>query len=1156
MLRALRYALVSVGVVGASVLAGLWAWSGTQASLDWAWRHYAAPRGMQADGLSGSLRTGLKAQRVQAQAGDLHLDLREVALAWDPWALLDRQLRITGLRAVSLRIQRVPGPDRVPQRAPTTTLPDALSHSLSVRADHLALDRLEWTGAMPFHAGHLAAAYRYDPAAGGHQLTLLDASIASGRYHGQVNLGARAPWAIDATLRGLVQVVTAKTAPVLRLTFNARASGTLEDLVLQADLRAGAAARRGAAARADTPAGHLQARITPGRAPFVQAAQLQLQRVDLAALWPQGPRTDLQGQVRLAPQRDDGWQLHADLRNGRPGPWDLHALPFTRVQGEGEWRDGVARMRRLHAQLGDAVHNGHITGQGHWQADRSGHLDLHMVRVQAHALHSAWRAGTVRAPQAFQGRLQAQARAGLVGFELALQAQPMAPTARTAARDTQASGPALALGDLRAQGRWQSGQLSVQGHARGQVQLGGRILDFALAGEAQHGADAHAPWQGRIHQAHLVLPQSQVGAWRLELQAPVGLRAGRAARAQDRAPWTLDAGQAWLSAPTARGSPPAVVTWSPARWGRGELHCAGRIQGLPLAWWPLASPAPAGHDMVFDAQWDLHLAHTLRIQARLARVRGDVTLLAETPEGTPVRVAAGVREASLTLNSDAEAVRLALRWDSERAGTLEGELSTRLTRGGRVGWHWPAQAPISGRLQARLPRIAAWSVLAPPGWRLRGSLAADLTLGGTRGAPSLTGPLRADDVALRSVVDGIALERGRLRARWDHPHLVIDEWVWHTPGERQGTAGTLRATGQARWVDADAGQPGGVHARIDARLHQLQASVRRDRQVTLSGDVSASITPARLAVQGNLRVDRARIGVPDTPAPRLGDDVSVYSLPSGTASPWVRETTAVRRAIELDLSVDLGRDLRVRGRGVDTGVQGQVRVTGDSFAQPRLVGTVQAVNGRYTAYGQRLDLRRGVLRFTGPHDDPALDVIAVRSDLAQPVGVQITGRAQAPVLRLWSQAPATEAEKLSWLVLGRSTAAGSGETVLLEQAALSLLARRAGLGTGGLAGAFGLDTFTLRREGEQGAALTLGKRLSRRLYAAYERSLSGALGTLYVFYDLTTRLSLRAQAGDRTGVDLVYALSFDRPGDPAPTTSPPISPATVPTTRVQGGPGR
>jgi translocation and assembly module TamB len=1081
--RALLGVLLSVIALGGLVLAAVWAWSGTQASLDWAWQRYAVPRGLAAQGLSGSLRTGLRARRLQAQAGGLQLQANELAIAWDPVGLLDGQLRLTGVRIGHLRVQGTAAHDG--HAGAGRSPPESLALPLGVRVDHLEIERLDWTGRLPMQAGHVAAGYRYERA-GGHHLFLRAASLASGRYRGELHVDDRAPLALSAWVQATVSMQAPGADDPLALAARADASGTLTDFTVHADLQPARELRGGARHLPTGPAASLKARLTPWQAPFVPRAIARLRQVDLSALWPRGPRTRLQGQVNVAPDRQGRWQLQVDLRNDWPGPWDRQHLPLYRLQGEGEWRDGQAQVRQLRVQLGEAGRDGRVEGSGRWRNPGGGHLDLRLAGVQARALHSAWQA-------ALDGQLQARTRAGITQVEVAL---------------------------------------------RGQARVGRRALDFEVAGKAVQDQPTPSAWQGRIDTASMALSDPRAGAqaWTLQLEAPIPWHQRGAAQ------WVLGAGQARLLPPAHQGSSYARVAWDPLQWGQGELHSSGRIHGLPLAWWPLPGRPPAGSDMVFDAQWQAHLARTLRVSAQLARVQGDITLLAETPEGTPVRVAAGVREARLALQSEGEALRLSLHWASERAGALDGELSTRLARGGRVGWHWPADAPLAGRVQARLPRIAAWSVLAPPGWRLRGSLAADITVGGTRSAPRLTGPLQADDLALRSVVDGIALESGRLRARLDHPDLVIDEWTWQTAAGRWGPAGTLRATGQAHWARAAPGQPEGLVAHLDARLDQLRASVRSDRQVTLSGTASARISPSQLSVQGELRVDRARITVTDTPAPRLGEDVRVRNFPAGVASPWAAQAAPGQRTLRLDVGIDLGRDTRVSGRGVDTDVQGQVRVTGDSFAQPRLAGMVHAVDGRYTAYGQRLDLRRAVLQFTGPHDDPALDVIAVRPDLERPVGVQITGRAKAPVLRLWSQEPATEAEKLSWLVLGRSAAAGTGETVLLEQAALSLLARRAGLGTGGLASAFGLDELTLRREGEQGAALTLGKRLGRKLYAAYEHSLSGALGTLYVFYDLSARLSLRARTGDRTGLDLIYALSFDRVGAPlAASPAPPAS---------------
>ena len=233
-------------------------------------------------------------------------------------------------------------------------------------------------------------------------------------------------------------------------------------------------------------------------------------------------------------------------------------------------------------------------------------------------------------------------------------------------------------------------------------------------------------------------------------------------------------------APTAQ----ALVAWGPVRWRAGELSTTGRLTGLPLQWVERVAGAQlqdAGFtgNIVFNGDWDAKLGQQLRVAANLVRASGDVTVLTTDAEtGVQSRVAAGLRDARLTLRSEANALNLNLVWDSERAGTVNGQLRTELaaTPGadGSRAWSWPESAPLQGQVQARLPQISAWSVLAPPGWRLRGTLAADARIAGTRGAPLVTGPVTADDVALRSVVDGLEFKDGRLRGRLDGTRLLID----------------------------------------------------------------------------------------------------------------------------------------------------------------------------------------------------------------------------------------------------------------------------------------------------------------------------------------------------------------------------------------------
>jgi translocation and assembly module TamB len=683
--------------------------------------------------------------------------------------------------------------------------------------------------------------------------------------------------------------------------------------------------------------------------------------------------------------------------------------------------------------------------------------------------------------------------------------------------------------------------------ASGRLESGQRRYAVQTAFDA---GKTSTTWQGLLKQFSLRVddPSVTAGTWQLVSSAPVALKWTIASKA-----FESSAGQAQLTAPTPGA--PALIAWQPMRLQAGQFTTAGKISGLPMAWIELftgsqTTGAGLTGNLVFDGQWDAKLGDTLAVKASLSRTSGDITVQPDRTQGSATRIVAGVRQASVNLDSKGDAVNLSVRWDSERAGTLDGQLKTRLSKsaagsnagsdaGSNAGeWQWAPDAPLEGKLKAQLPRVGVWSVLAPPGWRLRGSLGADIVIKGTRAAPQLAGDLQANDLALRSVVDGIEFGNGRLRATLDGSRMQITEFTLQGAGDK-GTGGTFSAQGVAAFVNGQAS------VSLDAKLDRLRASLRTDRQITLSGNVAARLQNNQTQLTGNLTVDQALFILPEDTAPRLGSDVVVRGASAKGAESNAKaevvkdvpvDTTKPARALQLGIDIDLGQNLRIRGKGLDTLVQGKLVLSGTNIAQPRLVGAVNTVRGTYRAYGQQLDVERGVLRFTGALDNPTLDVLAIRPNLAQAgqrVGVQILGTALLPRVSLYAQPDMPEAEKLSWLVLGRSSASGGGEAALLQQAAVALLGSKSGGASGGLAGSFGLDELSYRSgssnaDGTASAgAVTLGKRFSRNFYAAYERSVSGAVGTLFVFYDLSQRFTLRAQAGQQSAVDLIFTLSFD-----------------------------
>ena len=853
----------------------------------------------------------------------------------------------------------------------------------------------------------------------------------------------------------------------------------------------------------------------------------------LSALQVRTSDAELGGQLEVQPAQKGG---QGKLTLSAPGLQAKLNGEMRPTSGAGELsvrgRDATQALRWLQTLPGmpASVLSASASGSAELQAQWKGGWQDPALQAKLDVPSLDWIAAASKAPTPKKSAVDASAKA---------------VTASKAA----ASPNLLKVRELQAtlSGRLTQAQLGVQGR----VEMDKRryALQVAADGGRLKPANSNTPlgesaWKGLIKQLSLSVedPALGSGAWRLATRAPVALK------------WTPSgtggalesgAGEAFLTAPasTASSTPPsqATLSWQPVRWRPGELVTAGKITALPIAWVELlAGPqmkgAGLGGTLVFEGQWDAVLNNSLKLKASLARSSGDISV--ETPgvPGKAARVAAGIKEARISLETAGDALTLALRWNSERAGTADGQLKTRLVRApegqGVGGWLWPANAPLNGQLRAQLPRIGVWSLLAPPGWRLRGSLGADVAISGTRAAPNLAGDLQANDLALRSVVDGIEFGNGRLRARLDGTRIRINEFTLQGAGEKS-TGGSLTAQGEAGWIN---GKP---QVQLDAKLQQLRASIRTDRQLTVSGNVQAKLQGDQTELTGKLVIDQARIILPDEGTPQLGNDVIVRTASGAAAGKKAPEKTSnetvdtANRPLKLAVDIDLGRDFRIQGKGIDTRIRGTLALTGNSLSDPRLVGTLRTFGGQYRAYGQRLDVEQGVIRFTGAIDNPTLDILAIRPNLTQRVGVQITGTALLPSVRLYAQPELPDAEKLSWLIVGRASAAGGAEAALLQQAALALLGSKGGGMSGGLAASLGLDELSFRGSSNNadgtatGGAITLGKRFSRNFYAAYERSISGALGTLFVFYDLSQRFTLRAQAGEQSAIDLIFTVPYD-----------------------------
>jgi translocation and assembly module TamB len=354
--------------------------------------------------------------------------------------------------------------------------------------------------------------------------------------------------------------------------------------------------------------------------------------------------------------------------------------------------------------------------------------------------------------------------------------------------------------------------------------------------------------------------------------------------------------------------------------------------------------------------------------------------------------------------------------------------------------------------------------------------------------------------------------------------IVIDEMSLVGGDGRFTASGTI---GPRSAVDRAAGTQIAWHA------ENFRVTNRPNLRLVVAGDGSLRVIERRLALDGRIDVVEGQIEYEPAPPGELGTDVVVV----GRKTRVERENSIADLPLTLDIDVNLGHRLKFDGSGLDASLQGSVHVRTSPAGYLTGQGAISAANGTYYAFGQKLTIDRGQLLFDGPLDNPALDVVALRKNLAVEAGVEVTGTVKVPRVRITSNPPVPENEALSWLIAGEPLNTGSrSDYSALAAASAALLSSSGGkpISTE-IAQRLGLDDISVRSggigaagaAGTAGQVIVFGKRISDRLTLGYEQGLSIASNAVRLEYALTKTLTLRAEAGTVSGVGVYYRRTYN-----------------------------
>ncbi|HEX7914861.1 translocation/assembly module TamB domain-containing protein [Rudaea sp.] len=461
---------------------------------------------------------------------------------------------------------------------------------------------------------------------------------------------------------------------------------------------------------------------------------------------------------------------------------------------------------------------------------------------------------------------------------------------------------------------------------------------------------------------------------------------------------------------------------------------------------------------------------------------------------------------------------------TQNAVTIAGDLND----GGRIDGHIVTGAadasgamPLSGNLALNINNLSFIDFLTTQVSGTKGKVEAKFALSGSTKKPGVDGQLALVGFATEVPAAGLKLHDGNIAVKSrDGENFDIDGSIASDEGKLalKGSAGLAPDAPIALTIQGDnflaANIPG-------ARVH-------------ISPDLKIDRDAKRLRVGGTLQIPQMLVDLSKLPgggaAVAPSPDIVVTDeppLPAASALPVEVEVTVKLGAGE-KLAMDLrqGTEVHLIGFGLNANLGGQLTVAQQPGQTPIGRGQIQ-LNGTFKAYGQDLTIEQGRLLFAGtPVENPGLDIRATRAfpDQSITVGLQVRGTAIAPRLTVFSTPAMEQSDALSYLVAGKPLSqlkGGEGNAVGSAASALGtaggdLLAKSVGA-------KMGLDDVGVADNSSVGgAALTVGKYLSPRLYMSYGVGLFTPGQVVTLRYKLTRLFNFEMQNGtlsSRAGIN-------------------------------------
>lgn len=409
--------------------------------------------------------------------------------------------------------------------------------------------------------------------------------------------------------------------------------------------------------------------------------------------------------------------------------------------------------------------------------------------------------------------------------------------------------------------------------------------------------------------------------------------------------------------------------------------------------------------------------------------------------------------------------------------------------------------------------------------QITGRIGADLQVRGNPAEPQVTGFFRVQNSSMYLVQNNITLRSIDVDMLFGRDRIQVRNLSAQSTGTFRGN-GNIRLNGFV---------PESFDIRLTAR--NFRAMDTRDAQAFVSFDTRLDGSVNSPKVTGEFSLERGFLYLDNFGEATVEEVILEDEQSSGF------EDMDFWNNLRMEMKISTERNFWVRNRSrpeIQLQLNGELDLVKYAGEDIQVFGTMGANQGFVNQFGKRFVLERGDLTFSGPPENPELQIRTLYA-LRQPSDIKIwyviEGTAQDPIF-IWESDPQMELQDIvSYTVFGRpfhalmaweQNVSGRSDAGVADAALDILLDRVEQLATERL----GIDVLEIdntRSGGNPGTSIKAGKFISDRLFVAILQELGSTVSSqVMVEYQLRRNLNVMVTGSDsyQTGVDVVWKYDY------------------------------